>query len=218
MYDRRAVRLALRAKLATLVVATTGSTALEATATGYARASGSFLADGFAIGMEVTPVAFTQTDPGVITGISALTMAIAGGRAVQASGSGRSLQAGLPSRREYENVSFTPTAGAPYVREQYVPGPGTKITYGPTGIVEYLPLYVPQIHVPSGVGVGAADAYADALITLFAPGTPITLAAGSELRVRGDSTPSSGQLLQSSPGFALVPVTVPLLLRTRNSI
>lgn len=217
MISHRAARLALRGKLLTLAVCTTGSTTLEATATGYARAAGSFLTDGFAVGAEVAPTGFTQTATGVITALTALTMTISGGRTVQAAGAARTLSVGLPAMRAWENVAFTPTAGAPYVTEQYVPGPGKKISLGPLGELEYLPLFAPHVHVPSGVGPEAGDAYADALLTLFAPETSITL-ANSTLRVRGDVAPYSGQLLQSAPGFATIPVNVPLRLRTANAI
>jgi hypothetical protein len=213
--NHRVSRLALRTRLLTLSVCTTGSTTLEATATGYTRASGSFLTDGFAPGMEVTPSGFTQTATGVILAVTALTMTISGGRTVQASGSGRSLAVGLPASRAWENVEFSPTNGVPYVVETYLPGPGRKITLGAFGEIESLPQYVVQVHVPANKGAGAADGYADALLEHFAPETSISI-SNATLRVRGDVAPFSGQLLQSSPGFAAVPVNIPLRLRAAN--
>lgn len=227
MISHRAARLALRAKLASLVVCTTGSTTLSATSTGFTRSAGSFVTDGFAVGMWFERTGFATNTPGVITSVSALAMGVTlysitypGGvqtvsspsMAVESAAAGRTLTVGLPALREWENVKFTPVAGVPSVREEYVPGPSKRIA---GGIVEWLPEYFPQIEVQSGIGVGAADAYADALLQLFAPGTPFTL-TNATMRVRGDHAPYSGQLLQSSPGFARVPVTIPLLLRTRN--
>lgn len=213
----RAVRLALRTRLAQLLVVTTGSVTLEATATGYRRAVGSFLVDGFARGMEVQPASFSQTPPGVITAVTATDLTIMGGRTIEAAAAGRTLSVGLPAQRAWENVAFTPTTGVPYVTEDFVPGPGKKINIGRPAEMEYLPMYAPKVYVPSGAGVGAGDAYADALLALFPPSDEIAL-TGATLHVRGDAAPYSGQLLAAGPGFAVVPITVPLLLRTVNAI
>jgi hypothetical protein len=211
--EHRDVRAALRAKLLTLQVCTTGSTTLAATATGYTRASGSFLTDGFAPGMEVTPDGFTQTATAVIKAVTALTIAVVGSRTVEASASGRTLTVGLPASRAWENVEYTPTTGVPYVVEEYIPGPMRQVTLGSQGEMEVLPIYAPKVYVPSGLGSGAADAYADALLLWFAPMVSVTIPNGT-LRVRSDVAPYRGQLLQNSPGFAVVPVTIPLRLRT----
>lgn len=208
----RVARLALRAKLATLSVCTTGSTTLAATATGYTRASGSFLDDGFAPGVELTPAGFTQTTTAVVEAVTALTLTVVGSRTVESAASGRTLSVGLPSSCAWENVEFTPAAGVPYLTEEYLPGPSVQYGIGQSNETELLPTYLPRVHVPAGFGAGAADAYADAILTLFAPKTAITL-AGARLHVTTRPGPFRGQLLQSSPGFAMVPVTIPLLLR-----
>lgn len=218
MIGNRAVRLALRARLLSLTVVTTGVTTLEATAAGYARAIGSFLTDGFARGMEVQPAGFTQMTPGVITEVAALTMKISGGRTIEAAAAGRTLSVGLPASRAWENVAFTPATGVPYVTEEFVPGPGKRVTLGEFAQIEYLPLYFPKIYVPAGVAVGASDAYADAIIRHFPPGLDVLATAQDQMRVRGDTAPYAGQLLQTTPGFAVVPVNVPLWLRTPNVI
>lgn len=234
MIDYRAVRLALRAKLLTLSVCTTGSASIAATATGYTRSVGSFLTDGFAVGMEVSAAGFATSGnngKAVVTALTATVMtataytitATATGYtyaartlAVEAETSGRTISVGIPTLRAWENVAFEPTVGVPYVVEQFIPGPTTKITLGAGGEVEGLPMYAPHVHVPAGVGVGAADAYADALMNHLAPLTSIALSSGT-LRVRGDTGPYRAQMLQTYPGFAVVPVTVPLRLRTANA-
>lgn len=212
----REVRLALRTRLRTLSVLTTGSTTLAATSTGYTRSAGSFLDDGFAVGMEVTPSGFPQTTTGVIESLSALALTIKGGRTVAAAAAGRSLSVGLPSTQGWDNRHAQTTTGVPFVIEQYIPGPSRRISgYGPGTVIEMNPMYAPQVHVPAGVGVGAADAYIDAILELFAPGTTIALQNPEDvLRVRGDVGPSAGQLLQSTAGHAVIPVTIPLLIRT----
>lgn len=230
-FSPRLTRLALRTKLLTLAVCSTGSMSLSATATGFHRASGSFITDGFVPGMWFTRTGFSVNTPGVITAVTATDLAVtlyaiaftngvqsvtSPAVAVETAASGRTITVGLP-RQAWENVAFTPIAGVPYVREDFVPGPSEKVTYGPTGIVEWLPLFEPQIHVASGTGSDASDLYTGALLALFAPGTPITV-SGASVVVRGKPAPYSGQLLQSEPGFAVTPVTVPLRLRTRNPI
>lgn len=79
-------------------------------------------------------------------------------------------------------------------------------------------MYNLRIYVPANVGIDGALQYADSLLTLFAPGTEITVGSGSTLTVRGDVAPFVGQMMQADAGFAVVPVTVPLRLRTANSI
>ena len=221
MVDHHEAQLALRTKLLALSVATTGSTSISATATGYARAAGSFITDGFRVGMEVAGSGFSvsaNNTAKTVTAVATLTLTAAG-CAVESVGT-RTLTVGLPAGREWENTAYTPTDGSPWVEEQYMPGPMTRITAaGGAGsaVLEVLPQYAPRVYVPAGKGVDAGRMYADALLTLFAPNTPFVLSSGT-LRVRGDVAPYSGQMLQAAPGFAVVPVTVPLRLRTTNSI
>lgn len=224
MIDHYAAQKALRVKLLTLEVATTGSIQISATATGYERASGSFLTDGFIPGMEVSGTGFGESANNTaktLKSVTALTM-ICPNTSVEAVGA-RTLAVELPNIRIWENAiplnasgeATDVVRGSPYAEEEYVPGPMIKATLGPFGQLEALPLYVIKIYVPSGSGVGAARAYSDALLTLFAPSTSITTGA----TVRGDVAPFVGQLFQDvPPGFAVVPVSVPVRLRTANSI
>ena len=58
---------------------TTGSTSLSATATGYARASGSFISDCFRVGMEITASGFTDpanNGTSVITAMNATSLTV----------------------------------------------------------------------------------------------------------------------------------------------
>lgn len=220
MLDNYAYQLALRARALTLSVVSTGSISLSATATGYARVAGSFLADGFAAGMEVTPSGFASNPVATITDVTTLTMTVADARAVEGAAGGRVLSVGLPLTRAWENKTLPndqPVPGKPYVVEQYIPGPSKQVTLGALGDIETTPMYALHIHVPAANGIGAASRYADSLIRLFAPRTAI--AVGTDvLRVRSDVGPFRGQLVQSSPGFAVVPFTAPLWIRTPNSI
>ena len=217
MIDHLALHLAVRAHARTVAVCTTGSITLAATATGYTRASGSFLTDGFAVGMDVTPTGFTQTAVGTITEVSALAMAINGGRTVQSSGSGRTLAVNFPSRVHYENKRLVPDAGHPYVAEEYLPGGGpSKETVGAFGELEVRPTYVLRLHAPPDTGISALRQYTDALTTHFAPGTPITVGSDTA-RVRTDVGPFASPIQQTEDGWAVTVLSIPLRLRTANS-
>lgn len=225
MNTHLAIQLALRSKLLSLSVCTTGSVTLAATTTGYSRTTGSFVTDGFAVGMEVLPAGFTANLRATITSVLALAITVNRTLTAEAAGAGRSLTVGLPGTRVWENAEPEDAAGAPasivqgspYFKEQYLPGPAARATLGSGGEFEWLPLYVPHIYVPSNGGANAARKYTDALLSHFKPET--TMAVGTDtLRVKSKpAAPFSGQLLQGDPGFAVVPVTIPLEIRTLNT-
>lgn len=211
------MQLALRARALTLSVATTGVLSLSATSTGYARAAGSFQTDGFWPGMELVPAGFVTNTARVITAVAPLAITVSGAVPVEGAAGGRSLTVGLPSSRAWENIAFQPTAGVPWVEEQFIPGPTSQVTLGPNGELEVTPMYALYVNLPAETGL-TVKRYVNALRALFAPRTAITLANGDVLRVRSDTGPYAGQLQQSQPGFAVQPLTIPLRLRTTNSI
>lgn len=211
------MQLAMRARALTLMVTTTGVTSLSATSTGYARTTGSFFTDLFYPGMEITPAGFATNLPRVITAVTPLAITVSGAVPVEAAAGGRSLTVGLPSSRAWENVAFQPTAGVPWVEEQFIPGPMAQVTLGPNGVLEATPMYALYVNLPAETGL-TVKRYVNALRTLFAPRTAIPLASGDVLRVRSDTGPYAGQLQQGQPGFAVQPLTIPLRLLTQNLI
>lgn len=236
MIDHSAALLAVRAKALTLsVVSTTDS--ISATTTGYVRASGSWLTDGYAVGQQVTASGFTASGNNgdkVVTAVSATTLTVLGvdvaadgARTIAAaadteveSAGSRTISVGLPTYAELTNSKIVPGPGVPWWREEYLPQPGTRTGIGANAMVEYPITYRITLFVPQDTGPLAALSYVDALETLFAPGTALTLAASS-FRVRGDSTPFPGQLVpgvDTASGFLVASFTVPLLLRTANTI
>jgi hypothetical protein len=206
--DHHAALLALRARAVTLAVATTGATTLAATATGYTRTAGSFLADGIAVGMEVNPAGFTQTTPGLVTHVAALALTIEGGRAVQAAGAGRTLSVGLPALRAWENVAFTPQDGRWHVEEDYIPGEPRVIAWAGSAPMDEDPVYRLKLYSPAGWGSAALTRVAGALLALYAPDTSLTLPSG-QLTVRSNPAPSRSRLA-SDAGRSMIAVTVPL--------
>jgi hypothetical protein len=208
---------ALRTQLLTLSVCTTGSATLSATATGYARTTGSFLTDGFAVGMEITPTGFAANTVAVLTGVTALTLTTAA-RAVEVAAAGRTIACLLPAGRAWENVAYTPTTNRPWVEEDYLPGPAQQIPLGSLGDVETLPQYVVKVYGVPGTGLAALHRYGDAILNLFPPRTALTLSTGDVLRVRINPAPYRGQLVQDTAGFAVTVVTIPCAVRSANTI
>jgi hypothetical protein len=216
--DHTAVHLALRARLLTLEVCTTGTTTLEAVAAGYQRASGSFVTDGFAVGMEVTPTGFTQTTVGVITAVTATLLTISGGRTVEASGAGRSLAVTVPGVRAWPNVRVAPVVGRPYLEEEYVPGTSRVRTFpAASGSLEDTGLYVLRWYAPAETGLQALTQPADAVLALFKGGTALAVAAGLTCRVRTDPAPFRSAVRAAAAGWAVVTITIPWRLDYLNT-
>lgn len=197
-------------------VATTGEVdapGLEVTATGYARTDGSFVADGFSVGMEVVPSGFPSATPSVVTEVSALALRVRSPQAPAAAAGGRSLTVGLPVMRAWENApTFTPEEGAPFVEEDYLPGPAREPV---PGVMEGDPMYVLRLYGAQGVGTMAAYALSDALLGVFRPRLQMVLPNGDALHVRGNPAPYRGQLTIRN-GRSLIVVTVPLRILTAN--
>lgn len=215
-----AIQLALRAHLNTLSVVTTGSVTLSATATGYARSSGSFIDDGFAEGLELDASGFTKSANNgahVVTAVTATELTVDGATSAESAASGRTLAVGVPSRVAWEGDDFTREPGWPHFEEQYIPGPTPQITLGPLGQLELTPQYQVQVHVPENTGSLGGRRYTDALKKHFAPRTAI--AVGSDtLRVRADGGPFGDQFVRRVPGWMVAPLTFPLRIRTANTI
>lgn len=218
MLDLRLARAAFRARASNLVVVTTGSATLSATTSGYARSSGSFVTDGFVKGMEVVPAGFTQTTPGIVTAVTALTLTIEGGRTAQTSGSGRSLTVGLPLQRAWENEGLTPVSGRPFIEHDFVPGGGDLRTIpGRTGTIAEDGLSVWRWYGITGVGTDAIDAGVQALLALFTPATKLSLSNGQAVWMRGDVIARASQIVRVD-SWAVCTVRIPWETRTRNAV
>lgn len=219
------IQRVLRARLMTLVVAATGPTTLAASASGgafggsaFTRPAGSFITDGFRVGMEVVPTGFPVNVRTTITSLSASVMTVKDLLATSAAAAGRSLTVGVPHDVAWENITFDSTTGRPYMEEQYISGSGVRVSASPQGKLSYTPTYVINTYVPGGVG-GSADAlYVDALRDLFMPDTAMPLANGDILKVRSDVVPYRGQRNFSVAGWVAAPFTIPLRVQTYNSI
>lgn len=237
MIDHLEIQLACRDRLNTLVVCTTGAIALSVTPDSYVREEGSFIEEGFEIGMELNAGGFEEADNNGVSAIEAVTdLEIKVDRTLVAEDSRETmgtlpwgapwlwsgvqidkvLTVGLPSL-EVPNRDFTPATGRPYFDEQYVDGPAALKSM-PLGRIQGEPMYMPRVNVPSNTGIRAAHKYKKAILELFPPGLVIVLPSGATVKVSGDPAPFGGQLLNGKPGFAGNLVTVPLHAQAYNSI
>lgn len=213
--DLLAVHLALRNRALSLVVATTGPTNLSATAAGYHRAAGSFIADGFLNGMEVVPAGFAVNTPRVIQSVTASDITTATAPAVDAVAGGRTLSVGMPSLRAFENVSLTPESGRPYFEEDFVPATTSLLTMpAQGGTVQENGLYVPKWYGLSDVGVSALRKSVDALKALFTPGTLVT--AGAHTVRIGEA--QAGQIIPLTGGWSALTLPIPWWVLSRNLV
>ena len=216
MIDHELAQLALRTQLLTLATPTTGSTSLSATSTGYARAAGSFLTDGFRVGMEITAASgftvagnnISNAQGRVITALDATSISCTG-CATEVAASGKTLTVGVPFKRGWENLDLTPPEGYPFIDEDYLPGPAAQIAMGALGDMEVFPTYVLKLYGLANTGPEALRRYAHNLLTLFAPRTAISV-SGSSLMVRTDPAPYCGQILNLPSRRAVITITIPL--------
>jgi len=216
--DLSLIHMALRARAETCVVATTGTMSLSATATGFARTTGSFITDGFAVGMEVTPSGFAINTAAVISQVSALALTVTRAVAVESANTGRSLAVGYPALRARENVIFQPTDGRPWVDEEFIPAGGVLYA-GPyaNGVREETGLYVVRWYGIANTGALGLRRAIDALAARFAPGT--TMTAGSDVvRVRGDVAPYASRIAPRDDSWAVCSLTVPWRCYSANVI
>lgn len=216
MVDHTAVQLALRSRVLALSVCTTGLVSLAARKTGYTRLTGSFIDDGFAEGMEITPAGFADDTRRVVQAVTALELLTSEELGVEPEAAGRSLSVGAPEMFRRENVTFKPAAGRPYLEDDYVPATAQLLSLTRSnGFVQDTGLYVLRWFGLGNRGLPAITKAMDALLAMFPPGGEIAF-TGGVVRVRGDFAPHRGQILPAQPGWFVVTVTVPWRIISLN--
>jgi hypothetical protein len=222
MIDSGLALIALRNRVRAAVSATTGSTTLSATTSGYVRSSGSFVTDGFKAGMEVLGAGFTNSannDYGVVSSVAALALGITGGRSTESAGAAKTVSAGLPFGKAWEGDEFTPTTGRPYIEESFVPASSRVWTFPANGgHVRETGLYVIRWYGVSRGGAEAIRAAVDAVKVQLSPGTGLTLSDGSTVRVRADTGPYTGELRRIEGGWSVLTLTVPWMSEATNAV
>lgn len=126
---------------------------------------------------------------------------------------------GLPSVEAFENKQTVPTAGQPYLAEQFVPATSRMLSFpAAKGTVEETGLYVIQWYGVDDTGISAIRDGVQAILAAFAPGTTITSTAGDVLKVRSDVGPTAGQIVQIDGGWAVCTVKIPWRAWSQNVI
>ena len=218
MLNNRQAILAIRTQLLTVEVTTTGSTTLAATATGFTRATGSFITDDFVVGQEVTPSGFTNNAVAVIKSVTATEIVVDTARPVEVAASGRTIKVGLPELRAWENKELRPNDRRWFIEEEFIPGVNRVVTSGPLAEIDHEPMYVVKVYGLPNRGVGALYNMADGILDTFRPRLALTLVDTTVLRVTSINAPYRGQVMLDADGFALIVVTIPFWARTRNTI
>ncbi len=213
------VRDAMRARLTATVLATTGLVTLVATTTGYTRSTGSFLTDGFRVGMPITPTGFTANPSDVIETVSALAITTKGTRTAQAAGASRALVATLPLNRAFDGELLVPVAGAWSLREEFVPATPQTITSAPNGgLTINQGLYFATFYAPDVYGNDALDAMTQRVLERFASGTQLD-ANGVVMWVPNVPGPAPGQTLASdTPGIKYKQLRLPWTAQSRAAV
>lgn len=175
----QAIRRALESRLASTIVATTGSASISATATGYARAAGSFVSDGFKVGDTVKGSGFSNSANngyGIITAVSALSMTVDVDRTAEAAGT-RTLDVVMPEKRKYEGQKVEHVPSRPMVRAAVVPVSAPLVAFGDTlGLVRHQGIFAIDFYEPvdDGFGLARVERLAQAARVRFRIGTGMT--------------------------------------------
>lgn len=218
MADMTLAQLALRERAKTLVVCTTGVLALAATATGFTRAAGSFVTDGFVAGLELLPSGFADNAIGTIKDVTPLAITLRAPRAAEAVAAGRSLVAGLPELRKWDNVEFAPPVGRVYLEEEFVEGTSTvRSLPADGGVLDDTGLYLLRWYGLANTGMRSLRDPMKALRKLFKPNTTLPLSDGTTVRVRTDSSPTVSGIRPGAPGWSMISIAIPWRLLSLNT-
>lgn len=128
---------------------------------------------------------------------------------------------GIPdaNHRAWENKSYTPVDGEPYIEEQFVPAVQFLWTMPPQGaVVEARGLYVVNWFGVSNTGTNGISTGCDAILAKFTPGTRLVLASGDIVRIRSDPAPARGQILPLEAGWASCTVNIPYWCLSTNTV
>lgn len=234
MLDETLAELALRARLLGTTVATTGSTSLAATTTGYTRSAGSFITDGFREGMEVSVTGFptaANNGKGVILkpltatvmlidayDVSSPNVVTSRTLVVEAEAAGRTISAGIPALRAFDNIALVPVTGKPYLEEVFSPATHRLITFPAAGAhAEDTGLYVVTWFGLSGTGIGIRKSIS-AIKARFTPGTNLPLSDGTTLTMPQDVGARAGAITPIAGGWGYVQITIPYRVFSLNTI
>lgn len=209
--------LGARAHLLETVIATTGSTNLAATAQGYTRAAGSFIADGFAPGLEIMREGFSSAVIDIVDWISddGDELRTVNAHAVQAAAAARTLIAIPPRAMRFGARKPTDVAvDRPYWHDRWLGGPSrSRSTFFRDGPIRITtdPLYEVNLYGRVNDEDLAVQVAADAIGRQFHPATTFIDIGGDEaMTVRTSPLPMIGQPGRDADGRPTIQVTISL--------
>lgn len=239
MADLDAVHRALRAHAMTATVRSTGLVSLAATATGFTRSVGSFVADGFERGMEIVPTNFAdnffsavvtsvapndlRVEPFVLSIVNNVQVVTRPPITPSVEADARMLTATIPSMHAWENESplgattFDPVNGIPYLEEEFSPSIARKVGAPiKQSITEEMGDYFLKWHGVPNVGASALRKGIDALKNVFASGTVIPAGIDS-VYIDSDPAPTTGGIIQTTSRPVLI-LRIPWIVRSRPNL
>jgi hypothetical protein len=172
---QRDVRAALRQLLATVIQATVTATNLSVTGTGYTRAAGSFLADGFLPGAELRASGFGKAGnngTAQLLAVSATTLTVDTAQrpvplSAESAGATATLAIAMPAASVLEGTPTPPPkATAPHWRDFVLRAPESsrRVSVGVGARRRHRGIYQITLFYPlTDAGPGAAEAMADAV-------------------------------------------------------
>lgn len=206
----RLAHLAIRNRAMTVVAATTGLISLAATADGFVRSTGSFVAENFAAGMEITPNGFPSNAVLVVREVSPLTLYTTTAPTIATADVNRSITAAFPTVFGRENKIITPpTDGRGYAEESF-----EELTQRTTALSVDAPREFTGnmrfvFHAKADTGMLGLRTLAEEARDLFPKGWSQTLADGSIVRTRNDFLPTARHVGVLETGFSAYVVTIP---------
>lgn len=171
------IRAALETHLCALSLATTGpSSDVSATATGYQRAAGSFLDDGFLVGDTLQPAGFADNRMGAVLAVSASILVVDRHVEAEAAGPAVSLTATIPERRKFEGQPFQKPKDRPWLRAALRPAGAPLVAWGTGGILRHHGSFQVELFEPvdSGRGIARVERMAAALRSHFKAGSGLS--------------------------------------------
>lgn len=179
-----AIRAALETHLCATVVATTGTRSdIAATASGYVRQTGSFVADGFQVGDTISPEGFVDARPARVLAVSATVLVVDREVSSEASGPAVAIHAVLPAARRFEGQPFTRPTDKPWLRAALRPASSAVVAFGAGGLLRHHGGFAVELFEPVDAGRGLArlERLASAVAGQFRPGSRI---AGNGVVIR----------------------------------
>lgn len=208
------IRIALESHLAGTTLATTGARSdLAATAAGYQRGAGSFVADGFRTGDTIEAAGFADPGFAIVLAVSDLALVVDRDLETEAAGEEATIRATLPEARKFEGQPFQRPDGRPWLRTTVRHVGAPLVAYGGGGLLRHHGSFLVELFQPVEVGRGMArvERLADGLRARYRAGTRLESAAAT-VRIEGVRRGP----IQEARDFLSLPVSIEWFCHAAN--